>query len=336
MVQKNKTIISASRRTDIPAFYYEWLQDCLKNKEVTVVNPMFEINTSVVDLTPENIHSIVLWSKDMSNVLRNPGYLQDYNLYFQYTITNYSKFLEPNVPEYKDTLKILEGLLKIYHPKQFNIRFDPIIISTKGENNPTYNKPGIARLNAFNRLLSDLKTLGMDDCRLTTSYISMYGHVSKKIERSNLDIIDLNDDLQKQFFMKMADIASKYNRYIYSCSNPILEGIEGFKKGHCIDGELLNELFSASQSKATRAKDSSQRKECGCVRSKDIGNYKTQKCLFGCKYCYSMSTDTVSNKEFENFKTNNKYIEIPSTSRPKKVNINDRSEQLNLLDLMNN
>lgn len=333
MAQKNKTIISASRRTDIPAFYYNWLQDSLKNKEVSVENPIFAGNTSIVNLSPENIHSIVLWSKDMSNVLKNPGYLENYNLYFQYTITNYSRFLEPNVPEYTETLKILDGLLKTYHPKQFNIRFDPIIISTKGENRPTYDKPGIARLNAFDQLLSDLKSLGMDDCRLTTSYISMYGHVSKKIANSNLDIINLNDELQKQFFTKMADIASKYNRDIYSCSNPILENINGFQKGHCIDGDLLNELFGSSNSKASKAKDPSQRKECGCVRSKDIGNYKTQKCLFGCKYCYSMSTNTVDRKEFEAFKHNNT-SEIQSVITQKKAKINNNAIQLNLSDLL--
>lgn len=329
MASKNKTIISASRRTDIPAFYYEWFQDCLKNKEVIVENPMFNGKVSTVDLNPDNIHSVVLWSKDMSNVLKNPGYLEHYNLYFQYTITNYSKFLEPNVPEYKDTLKTLEGLLKIYHPKQFNIRFDPIIISTRGENMPTYNKPGLARLNTFNQLLADLRTLGMDDCRVTTSYISLYGHVSKKIQASNLDIIHLNNNLQKQFFMEMANIASRYNRDIYSCSNPILEDINGFKKGHCIDGELLNDLFGSISSKASLSKDSSQRNECGCVKSRDIGNYKSQKCLFGCKYCYSMSTNTVSKKEFDDFVKTNPITDV-SNSNIKKAYINESGIQLSL------
>ena len=75
-------------------------------------------------------------------------------------------------------------MLKKYRPEQFNIRFDPIIISTKGEINPTPKKPGLARLIAFENLCKDLKAIGMDNCRLTTSYISMYGKVERNIKRS--------------------------------------------------------------------------------------------------------------------------------------------------------
>ncbi|WP_203227611.1 DUF1848 family protein [Calorimonas adulescens] len=74
-------IISCSRRTDIPAFYYDWLQECLKNKYVMVKNP-YNKSTYMVDLSPERVHSICLWSKSFANVLKNPGYLSLYNLFF--------------------------------------------------------------------------------------------------------------------------------------------------------------------------------------------------------------------------------------------------------------
>jgi len=89
-------IISCSRRTDIPAFYYDWLQECLKNKYAVVKNP-YNKSTYMVDLSCEKVHSICLWSKSFANVLKDPKYLSLYNLYFQFTITGYSKFLEPNV-----------------------------------------------------------------------------------------------------------------------------------------------------------------------------------------------------------------------------------------------
>ena len=109
--EKMKAVISASRRTDIPAFYYDWLQEVLIKGSVELTNPIYKNKTYTVDLKPENVHSIVLWSKNFENVLKNPMNLENYNLYFQYTVNSYSKVLEPNVPEYKHTLCVLEGLL---------------------------------------------------------------------------------------------------------------------------------------------------------------------------------------------------------------------------------
>jgi hypothetical protein len=282
-----KTVISASRRTDIPAFFYDWLQEALAKESVEVPNPMFPNKKYTVDLKPSNVHSIVLWSKDFKNVLMNPGYLDKYNLYFQYTINNYSKFLEPNVPEYKITLKTIEGLLKKYAPEQFNIRFDPVIISTKGEITPTYDVPEKARLNTFEQLCKDLKALGMENCRVTTSYLSLYGHVKDKMGKSGLDIIHLDEEKQIAFFTQMVETARKYDVSLYSCASPILEKVRGINKGCCIDGELLEKLFHG---KVKKSKDNGQRAACGCTYSRDIGIYSKNingmKCLHGCKYCY--------------------------------------------------
>lgn len=281
--EKMKTVISASRRTDIPAFYYDWLQEVLIKGSVELTNPIYKNKTYTVDLNPEKVHSIVLWSKNFENVLKNSMNLENYNLYFQYTINNYSKVLEPNVPEYKHTLRVLEGMLKKYKPEQFNIRFDPIIISKKGEINPTVDKPGRARLIAFELLCRDIKSLGMRKCRITTSYLSMYGHVRSRIEKADIDIIPLNEKQQILFFKKLVEIAQNYGMSLYSCACPILEQVEGMKKGHCIDGELLEQLFGG---KVKKSKDSGQRAACGCSYSRDIGIYDKMKCLHGCVYCY--------------------------------------------------
>lgn len=91
----------------------------------------------------------------------------------------------------------------------------------------------------------------------------------------------------------MSYIAKRYDRDIYICSNDrfIKANINNVKKGHCIDGELLTELFG----KCTKANDTSQRKECGCVKLKDIGSYQYfendkllgQPCYHNCAYCYA-------------------------------------------------
>jgi len=277
-----KKIISASRRTDLPRFYYNWLQEVLKCGEVELRNPIFKGKTYKVDVTPLHVHSLVLWSKDFRNVLNEPGYLENYNLYFQYTINNYSPFLEPNVPQYQDSLRILEGLLRKYRPQQFNIRFDPIIISTRGELNPNPAKPGKARLAAFELLCRDLALLGMQNCRVTTSYISIYRHVAQNFSNKGLDIVTLNEDKQIKFLQRMVEIAKKYDLTIYACANPVLEKVEGVEKGHCIDAYLLEDLFGG---KLSKAKATGQRLSCGCHKSSDIGSYE-QPCQHDCLYCY--------------------------------------------------
>ncbi len=283
-----KTVISASRRTDMPAFFYEWLQEALSKEAVEVPNPMFSNKTYAVDLNPSNVHSIVLWSKNFKNVLVNPIHLEKYNLYFQYTINSYSKFLEPNVLDYNTTLKILEGLLKKYTPGQFNIRFDPVIISTGGEIDPTPGVPEMARLLAFERLCRDLKSLGMENCRVTTSYLAMYPQVKARLEKLGFDMVKLSEDGQLYFFERMAEMAQKYGITLYSCASPILEKVSGIRKGHCIEGELLEKLFGG---RVKKSKDNGQREACGCTYSKEIGIYSKSidgmKCLHGCKYCYA-------------------------------------------------
>lgn len=277
-----KTIISASRRTDIPAFYYDWLQEALKNREVTLSNPMYPEKKYNVDLKPENIHSIVLWSKDFSNVVKNPGLLEDYNLYFQYTITGYSKKLEPLVPDYEQSLRTLEKLLEKYPSKAFNIRFDPILIANEAEIYPTPENPLKARLNAFEKLCKDLDKLSMKDCRITVSYISLYNNTLQKLKKAGINIKNLSEKEQIEFMKELTLIASSYNRDIFTCANDkFLEAGIPVKKGHCIDGDILEELYG----KCTKANDPSQRLECGCVKSRDIGGYLP--CKHGCKYCYA-------------------------------------------------
>lgn len=285
--EPGSTVISASRRTDIPAFFYSWLQETLVKGSVEVPNPIFPNITYHIDLKPESIHTIVLWSKNFYHVLMEPGQLSNYNLYFQYTINNYSGILEPNVPPYKQSIRILEGLQKSYRPEQFNIRFDPVIISTRGEVTPTPDMPQRARRNAFEQLCRDLKTLGMEHCRVTTSYISLYGHVRNSMEKSGVDMVYLDEKQQIDFFSQLEETAQKYGISLYSCASPVVERVKGIQKGRCIDGELLEKLFGG---KVKKSKDNGQRKECGCTSSREIGTYaggiNGMKCLHGCKYCY--------------------------------------------------
>jgi hypothetical protein len=190
------------------------------------------------------------------------------------------------VPDYRQTLATLERLLARYNPEQFNIRFDPVIISNLGELCPTLEKPGKARLDAFESLCRDMALLGMTGARLSTSYLALYGHVRKRLTRRGMDIIHLNDDLQRRFFAKMADIAAKYGMAVYCCASPSLASASGLREGRCIDAGLLQKLFGG---KPSQARDGGQRQDCRCHKSVDIGDYN-KTCLGGCLYCYANRT----------------------------------------------
>lgn len=275
-----KNIISCSRRTDIPAFYYDWLQERLKDEYVNVKNP-FNNKNYYVSLKPDETHSIVLWSKNFQNVINSPGYLSNYNLYFQFTITGYNNILEPNVTDYKDAVKQVYDLSNKYGPDKINFRFDPIILSTVGEINPTYDKIGKARLIMYEKLIKEISSFGVKRC--TISFITYYKRAVNRLINNKIEYIDLSDDLKIKFTKRLVDISDKYDIQLYSCCNPIIENVNGINNGSCIDGKLLEKLFNE---KCTKARDTGQRNNCGCSKSKDIGNYDML-CKHGCLYCYA-------------------------------------------------
>lgn len=77
-------IISASRRTDIPSYYSEWMLNRLKEKYVLVRNPMNIHQVSKIDLSPNVVDAIVFWTKNPTPMLGRLDELKDYILFSIY------------------------------------------------------------------------------------------------------------------------------------------------------------------------------------------------------------------------------------------------------------
>jgi hypothetical protein len=92
-------ILSASRRTDIPALYGKWFVNRMKEGFLMVRNPMNPNQTTKVILTSENIDFIVFWTKNPQPVIPLLDELQDYKYYFHVTINPYDTSIEKNVPQ---------------------------------------------------------------------------------------------------------------------------------------------------------------------------------------------------------------------------------------------
>ncbi len=135
MKPTNKIVISASRRTDIPAFYMPWFMEQIDRGFFEVVNP-FNQHVFVVPATPDRVHTIVFWSKNFGPFIDQAYGRQllklGYHLFFNFSINSENPDLEPHVPPLNQRLGQLEYLCEQYGPDAVNWRFDPICFYRTG------------------------------------------------------------------------------------------------------------------------------------------------------------------------------------------------------------
>ena len=126
-------IISASRRTDIPALYPQWFVNRLLAGEVLVPNPYNRKKVARIRLSPDVVDCFVFWTKNPEPML---PYLKmidmlDYQYYFEMTITDYGKDVEPNLPSTEDSIASFILLSERLGKERIDFRFDPIILNEK-------------------------------------------------------------------------------------------------------------------------------------------------------------------------------------------------------------
>ena len=263
-------IISASRRTDIPAFYYEWFSNRLKDGYVLVRNPLNIHQVSKIKLTPDVVDFIVFWTKNPENMINRLDELRDYNYYFQFTVTSYDKDIEENVPQKgKYILSTFKKLSDKIGKEKVIWRYDPILLNEKYT--IEYHSENFEKLA---KQLSDYTE------KCTISFLDFYKKTERNLKDSSVENID-NEKI-KMIAKILSDIAKHYNLKLDTCSENIDLEEFGISHAHCIDAELMEKLTNYE---FNVGKDKNQRKECGCVESIDIGTYNT--CKNGCKYCYA-------------------------------------------------
>ena len=94
------TIVSASRRTDIPAFYAEWMVRRLKEGYCTVPNPFNRDQATRISLKPEDVDAIIFWTRNPRPLMPYLDELDSrgYRYYFQFTILEYPRELDLKSP----------------------------------------------------------------------------------------------------------------------------------------------------------------------------------------------------------------------------------------------
>jgi hypothetical protein len=269
-----RRIISASRRTDIPAFYGDWFMARLKEGFAGIVHP-FGGRKYTVSLRPQDVTCFVFWSKDFTPFIENLKTLDalSYKFYFNYTVTGLPRVFEGNVDR-RSAIGTLKRLSEMYSPGHINWRFDPIIISSICGRDYF--------LEIFEKLASELAGF-VERCYF--SFVAEYGKVKVNFEvlrkTSGVQVTPVGEEFKIELANELAAIAESHGIRMYSCCGDYLLG-EKIRKARCIDGEIIEELFFPE---GLQYRQKPTRKQCGCTESTDIGTYDT--CPHGCVYCYA-------------------------------------------------
>lgn len=279
-------VISASRRTDIPAFYMNWFMQRLEIGFFEIVNP-FNRKVSIVPATPARVHTIVFWSKDFGSFIHG-HYAQilmrkGYHLFFNFTINSECAQLEPHVPDLSQRLNQLEHLCRITNPESVTWRFDPICFFKTPSGGLQHN------LHQFETIADKASQCGIRRC--TTSFMDMYSKLKTRVKSfDGFEWIEPSPDRKIEILMDMEAGLSRRGIRLYTCcEKQVMEKLpphSTIEKGSCIPNDLLMHLYGGTLS---LKRDSGQRvgQGCGCRQSCDIGSYRLHPCLHGCLYCYA-------------------------------------------------
>ncbi len=263
-------VISASRRTDIPAFYTQWLVRRLRAGSVQVRQP-YSGRYSRVSLAPGDVAALVFWSKNYAPLLSHLKEVEQTtkNLIFHFTITG-NRDMEPGVPDPRDAIGDYRFLSRRFLPERVVWRFDPVCITDK----LSYEVHEERFLQCADQLRGAVK-------RCIISFVHPYKKVlANMAKQADHRLADLSPLQKREYAVRLAAQAEHFGIRLFACSNDYLL-CDAVGKAACIDGHYLSGLFQADFD----TRPASIREECACTRSIDIGAYDT--CAHGCLYCYA-------------------------------------------------
>ena len=263
-------IISASRKTDIPAYYSEWFINRIKEGFVYSRNPLNAHQISKIPLNPNVVDCIVFWTKNPIPMIPRLEELKDYNYYFQFTLTGYGKDMESNLPDKKTKLiPAFQELSDKIGPERVIWRYDPIAF------NATYTPE--YHIKAYKQIAEALSGYTK---KCVISFVDMYQKIQKNMQEMNIH--EESDETMYSFAEKLYGIAKENDMVLATCAEKIDLLPIGIEHNACIDKSVIEKICGCT---LKVKKDPSQRMECQCVESREIGSYNT--CANGCRYCYA-------------------------------------------------
>jgi Domain of unknown function (DUF1848). len=260
-------IVSASRRTDIPAFYADWFFERVREGFALVPNPFNARQVRRVSLKPEDVDCFVFWTKNPTPMLPRLDEINKYPYYFQYTLTAYENDIEKNIPPANKRLEAFLDLAGKIGPERVIWRYDPVFLS------PKYTLQ--YHLDFFEKAACALEDYTF---KCTISFMDPYKSIEKRMQPHAPQ--PWTEDEMREAARSLSEIAFSHGIAMDTCAEEI--DLSDMNIGHarCIDPVLIERLF---HKKVDAGKDKYQRPACNCAVSVDIGMYNT--CPGSCKYC---------------------------------------------------
>ncbi|HZD26158.1 MAG TPA: DUF1848 domain-containing protein [Alphaproteobacteria bacterium] len=266
-------IVSASYRTDIPAFHAAWFARRLAAGYALVANP-YGGPPYRVSLDPADVDGYVFWTRnaapfrDALEAVRAQGV----PFVVQFTATGYPRALEPSVIAPEMAVAQLRGLARRYGPRVAVWRYDPVLLSDLTP--PAFHRDRFAELAAALKGSVD---------EVVLSFAQAYRKTRRNLERAGrrhgFTWQDPPDDKKQALLAEFAGIAADHSITATICSQPGLGGTPAA----CIDAARLADVAG----RPLRARRKGNRPGCLCAESRDIGAYDS--CPHGCVYCYAVS-----------------------------------------------
>ena len=303
-------IVSASRATDIPTFYPDWFVSRWDKGHIKWTNPF---NGVPLYISFEKIRAVVFWTKNPRPMFKYLDYLDDNipNYYFQFTLNDYdNEGFEGNVPKLDTRIKSFIELSNRLGKKRVVWRFDPLILTKDID-----VKELLKRIENIGNQLKDYTE------KLVFSFadISSYRKVKNNLEKEHVDYIEFTKETMVEVAQALQTLNEKWGFQMGTCTEKIDLDKYGIVHNKCIDDDLMIDLFHEDEElmdflgveyeapslfdaaeikrKPKKLKDKGQREDCGCIMSKDIGQYNT--CPHECNYCYANTSKEIAKKNYK-------------------------------------
>lgn len=292
-------IISASYKTDIPAFYSEWFQRRLTAGYCKMVNPYNLRQTYKVSLEMQDVDGFVFWTKNLgpfTGVL-DEVYRQGYPFIVQYTINGYPRDLENRVVDPERSVEIFRTASKKYGLDTCVWRYDTIIFTSKTD--ADFHRQNFARL---------ASKLHGHTHEVVVSFVQLYKKTRENMNRAGrdhgFDWFDPPAETKRELLSDLYEIARGYDLALSICTQPDLV-VPGVKEARCIDAEQLMKVAG----RPFRAEKKGMRPNCGCYTSRDIGEYDT--CPHGCIYCYAVRNRETAARRYRRHDPLGEFLFVP-------------------------
>lgn len=269
-------IVSASYRTDIPAFHGVWLMNRLVVGHALVPNP-YGGSPYSVSLRPGDVDGFIFWTRNigpLADRLREIGEIAPFMV--QFTVTGAPRAIEPGVINRAAAIDQIRRLADRFGPRIVVWRYDPVIVTSL--------TPASWHRENFGRLATALA--GAVD-EVVMSFTQIYAKTRRNLDaaahQQGFTWHDPADDEKRALIADLAGIAAGHGMRLTLCSQPGYLA-EGMAAARCIDAGRLSDIAG----RPVTARTKGNRAGCLCAESRDIGAYDT--CPQGCAYCYAVSS----------------------------------------------